>query len=306
MNKYLIRTSALCLTAALGLALNGCSSTSDEDYTADTGSSAYGSGPNNTRPYPQSKQVDIAGVGGAKIVYAPISKRGNKDYKVGGKHYKIWKGCDSYVEEGMASWYGPGFHGNTTSSGERFDQRGYTAAHKNLPLPSYVKVTNLNNNKQVIVKVNDRGPFHSSRIIDLSEGAARTIGLIGSGTGKVRVEYLKVEPGNLVSNAMGQPGTLAPLDGHRPTYDGKQFGSTPEQRISAFYIQLISSKDSSKAKQIATKVRQNLAQNVVINDSGNTYRVMIGPYQSENDARVAQDLAKQHGFPDSFVKSSIN
>lgn len=181
--------------------LNGCESTSDV-VTKTHGSKAgdgytYGTGPNKTRPYPQTEKVVIKGVRGATPKYEPVSRGGNKDYTVLGQNYMVWTGCNSYQEVGTASWYGPGFHGNKTSNGEVYNQKGYTAAHKNLPLPSFVKVSNLENGKTVIVRVNDRGPFHGSRIIDLSEGAAKAIDMTKKGTAKVKLELIDIRGGNI-------------------------------------------------------------------------------------------------------------
>ena len=181
--------------------LSGCESTSDV-VTKTHGSKAgdgytYGTGPNKTRPYPQTEKVVIKGVRGATPKYEPVSRGGNKDYTVLGQNYMVWTGCNSYQEVGTASWYGPGFHGNKTSNGEVYNQKGYTAAHKNLPLPSFVKVSNLENGKTVIVRVNDRGPFHGSRIIDLSEGAAKAIDMTKKGTAKVKLELIDIRGGNI-------------------------------------------------------------------------------------------------------------
>jgi rare lipoprotein A len=118
----------------------------------------------------------------------PLIKLG-KPYTVNGRTYYP-EHDPNYEEVGIASWYGPGFHGESTANGERFDKMAMTAAHRTLPLPSIVKVTNLKNNKMVVVRVNDRGPFANDRIIDLSKRAAQEIDMIGTGTAKVRVEYL--------------------------------------------------------------------------------------------------------------------
>lgn len=208
MKANKLKFSSLILVAAFGcsaLLLNGCASSLDDVVTTTHGSKAgdgytYGTGPNKTKPYPQSEKVIVKGVPGAKPKYEPVSRGGNKDYKVLGQNYMVWTGCSSYQEVGTASWYGPGFHGNNTSNGERYDQRGFTAAHKNLPLPSYLKVTNLENGKAVIVRVNDRGPFHGSRIIDLSEGAAKAIDMTRKGTAKVKLELINVRGSSNVSD----------------------------------------------------------------------------------------------------------
>lgn len=197
--------SALALVLLFGsttLVLNGCQSTAINELAKKThGSKAgdgytYGTGPNKTKPYPQSEPVNINGVDGAKPRFEPLSSGGNSDYRVLGQTYIVWTDCQSYQEVGTASWYGPGFHGNKTSNGEYYDQKGYTAAHKNLPLPSYVKVTNLENGKMVIVRVNDRGPFHGSRIIDLSEGAAKAIDMTKKGTARVKLELINTRTNN--------------------------------------------------------------------------------------------------------------
>lgn len=115
-----------------------------------------------------------------------------KPYSIAGQWYKPEQD-DSYDKTGMASWYGPGFHGKKTANGEVYNQYDFTAAHPTLPMPSFLRVTNMQNGKQVVVRVNDRGPFHSNRILDLSKAAAEKIGLISTGTARVRVQYLPEE-----------------------------------------------------------------------------------------------------------------
>ena len=121
----------------------------------------------------------------------PLSKHGNKSpYTVNGKKYHIMASADNYREDGIASWYGAKFHGHSTSNGEVFDMNKISAAHKTLPLPSWVRVTNLDNGKAIDVRVNDRGPFHGGRIIDLSYAAAVKLGYQDKGTARVRVETI--------------------------------------------------------------------------------------------------------------------
>ncbi|GAA6135038.1 hypothetical protein NBRC116188_18280 [Oceaniserpentilla sp. 4NH20-0058] len=124
-------------------------------------------------------------------VREPMSPRGNPDtYEVWGKSYEVQKGLTQYMQQGVASWYGEKFHGHDTSNGEVFDVYQFSAAHKSLPLPSYVRVTNLNNQKSLVVRVNDRGPFHEDRLIDLSYAAAVRLGFDKKGTAPVKVELL--------------------------------------------------------------------------------------------------------------------
>lgn len=143
-----------------------------------------------------------------------------KPYEIGGKVY-VPKYNPDYDETGVASWYGPGFHGGRTASGERFNQDDMTAAHKTLPLPSIVRVTNLDNGMSAIVRINDRGPFASGRIIDLSRAAAVKLGIFRAGTAKVRVQYLDQETRDYVSNNLANgKASLAALDKTIAT-DGK-------------------------------------------------------------------------------------
>ncbi len=208
ISRRALRLLCLALIVPL-LALEGCSSSSSGGSRLGH-SGEYGTGPGHTRPMPEQGKVDLSGVASVPIRYEKGSGRGcNRDYNVLGKDYEVWNGMDSYIEEGTASWYGPGFNGRKTSLGEIYNQKGISAAHKNLPLPSYLKVTNLQNGKKLVVRVNDRGPFSGQRILDLSEGAASYLGVIGPGTAKVRVEYLDVGPGGSVRNATGSPNVIS-------------------------------------------------------------------------------------------------
>ena len=129
-----------------------------------------------------------------KVVPVKPGKRGNGPvYTVLGKSYRVMSSARGFKQEGMASWYGLKFHGRQTSSGEVFDTYKLTAAHKHLPLPTFVRVTNLQNNRQTIVKVNDRGPFHGDRVIDLSYAAAVKLGFHEQGTARVRVEVVEAK-----------------------------------------------------------------------------------------------------------------
>lgn len=125
----------------------------------------------------------------------PPSPRGNpRTYTVRGRTYRVMDSAAGYYATGLASWYGRKFHGRLTSSGEPFDMFELTAAHRSLPIPTYVRVTNLDNGRRTIVRVNDRGPFHDDRIIDLSYAAAVKLGFHDHGTARVRVEVLEKAP----------------------------------------------------------------------------------------------------------------
>lgn len=140
---------------------------------------------------PPTYYQDIRQIPDAVPKVEPKSRLGNKPvYKVHGRYYATLLTSKNYRAQGIASWYGSKFHRHRTSSGEIYDLYGMTAAHRTLPLPTYVRVTNLQNRRQVIVKVNDRGPFHANRLIDLSYAAAKKLGITAKGTGLVEIVAL--------------------------------------------------------------------------------------------------------------------
>jgi rare lipoprotein A len=151
--------------------------------------------PSKPSPSPtvSTPPIDIGAIPDAIPKAEPRSAQGNPPfYTVFGKRYFVMDSAAGYLERGVASWYGPGFHANSTSNGEPYDMYAMTAAHKTLPLPSYVQVTNLTNGRTVTVRVNDRGPFKDSRIIDLSYTAAAKLGMLRDGTAFVEVRAVNV------------------------------------------------------------------------------------------------------------------
>lgn len=139
----------------------------------------------------------------AVVVPEALHQTANKSYKVAGVRYTPQKSVKTFSEEGKASWYGKGFHGRKTASGERYDMNAMTAAHPTLPIPSYAKVTNLKNGKEVIVRINDRGPFHSNRVMDLSQAAAKKLEFMGQGVANVKVEQIVPQDQMSVTNSNG-------------------------------------------------------------------------------------------------------
>lgn len=329
----------LAFVAAFALLLQGCS-TSGQGSAG--GGYTYGTGPNKTRPMPQKDKVNIDGVGGAKPIYEAQRSGGcNKNYTVLGKNYMVWNGTDSYIEEGTASWYGPGFHGKKTSNGEIYNQKGFTAAHKNLPLPSYLKVTNLRNGKKVIVRVNDRGPFVGTRILDLSEGSARAIDMVGTGTAKVRIELIKVNSNGSYANAYGTPrgANISPA-GSSFSNSVKSYASNVKSNIinkkgqtiytklnnnvssnvfntknfhytgigtastnlkHGSYIQLVACNSDKMALEIKENVQGKISYPVMIAREGSINRVLVGPL-TEATAKSTLTTLRQKGYTDSFIK----
>ena len=143
---------------------------------------------------PSSRKITASDVQDAVPVNEPLARYGNHSpYTVLGKTYTVLPSSKGYHERGIASWYGSKFHGRRTSSGELYDMHLATAAHKSLPLPTYAEVTNLDNGRKMIVKINDRGPFHEDRIIDLSYAAAIKLGVDQTGTAPIDVRAIDVK-----------------------------------------------------------------------------------------------------------------
>jgi len=204
---------------------------------------------------------DVGAVPDAVPRAEPRSRYGNPEsYEVNGHRYHVMRDARGYVERGIASWYGTKFHGRRTSSGEPYDMYKMTAAHKTLPLPSYVQVTNLRNGRRVVVRVNDRGPFHDNRIIDLSYAAARKLGMIGQGTALVEVRAIdSAHPVTRVATA-------------RPR---------PDLR---FHIQVGAFRDRHNAERLQSRLARLLQVGVAIRRSllegRPLYRVQLGPLSS--------------------------
>jgi rare lipoprotein A len=206
------------------------------------------------------------------------SPRGTRPYTINGRTYYPLFSADGYGEEGIASWYGGNFHGKTTANGEVYDMYGMTAAHKLLPFGTMVRVTHLENGRSVIVRVNDRGPFVENRIIDLTRAGAEQLGMIQTGTARVRVETLGAVPGLT-------PGT------EQGTYDLR----------GVFYVQVgaFSNPDNARNLVAALKNRGLSARGYYAEQVG-FWRVQIGPYPSVNNAEAA--AARYAGeFPGNFV-----
>ena len=143
-----------------------------------------GDGPGGPPP------ANLDGIADARPRSEPLNPGANSPYTALGRKYVPYQSLRPYRERGLASWYGRKFHGKPTSSGERYDMYAMTAAHTLLPIPSYVRVTNLSNSRSVVVRVNDRGPFHAERIIDLSYAAAYKLGFVNTGSVQVEVEAI--------------------------------------------------------------------------------------------------------------------
>ena len=199
-------------------------------------------------------------------------------YRIGGKTYHVLTDPRGYRARGVASWYGNKFHGRPTSNGELYDMYGMTAAHKTLPIPSYVRVTNLDNGKSVILRVNDRGPFHDDRLIDLTYTAARKLGFAVRGITEVEVEY--IDPATYVK-APSTADEQAPPSGRRPA---------PSPANPAGYalpantfLQLGAFRSESSAQDLRARVADMTGHAVAVvppvpGAGTPLYRVQVGPF----------------------------
>jgi len=201
-----------------------------------------------------------------------------------GKSYHVMSSSQGYRETGTASWYGKKFHGHKTSNGEIYDMYGMSAAHKSLPLPTYLRVTNLANGRQVIVRVNDRGPFHGKRLIDLSYAAASKLDFLKYGTAKVRLEAIDPKAWQrskgIVSSAV----------------------SSSQPSVAGRYLQVGAYSSRNSAEYVEEQLRPVLNDLAVIirpvtGSSGRTlYRVQVGPLRSSTSLSELTNQVEQMGY----------
>lgn len=235
-----------------------------------------------------TRPVDLSHVRDAVPKKEKRTIAGNKTpYTVFGKTYYVNMDIEEYNRNGIASWYGRKFHGRNTSNGEVYDMYAMTAAHKSLPIPSYVRVTNLSNNKQVVVRVNDRGPFHGDRIIDLSYAAAHKLGFANQGTAQVNVEYInmdaKTKPKVLTAS-------LAPVQPVVQT-------NTTANRIgnnTTTYIQVGAFSSYASAQDLQKRIASHINMPVVVRTSNNLHKVRIGPVIGDVEINHINDIMAKY------------
>jgi len=226
----------------------------------------------------------------------PKSRYGNPDsYEVFGKRYHVLPTADGYRERGVASWYGTKFHGRRTSSGEPYDMHALTAAHKTLPLPTWVEVTNLRNRRTILVRVNDRGPFVANRIIDLSYAAAQELDIVRDGTGLVEVRAITFD-GAATGDIMTAAAPAAPPAESLPPDDGAALAPAAGQTGDApvLYAQVGAFSQRENAERMHGRLLANDFPDAFIfedtTEERRLYRVRVGPIPSVEayDATVAR------------------
>jgi len=218
---------------------------------------------------PSSRQISASDVHDAVPRNEPLARYGNHSpYTVLGKSYTVMSSGKGYHERGVASWYGSKFHGRRTSSGEPYDMHLATAAHKSLPLPTYVEVTNLDNGRKMVVKVNDRGPFHEGRIIDLSYAAAIKLGVDKTGTARVDVRAIDV--------GSSRKTTAKVADGT--------------------FLQVGAFSKRETADDMAGKMTAADLKPVSVKKSRGLYKVWIGPYATEWEVEAGMRRVVELGY----------
>lgn len=229
----------------------------------------------------------------------PRTMAGNKSpYTVLGKTYRVTPQAYGHRERGLGSWYGTKFHGQNTSNGEPYDVYAMTGAHKTLPIPSYVRVTNLDNGRRTIVRINDRGPFHDGRIIDLSYAAAYKLGYANTGTAPVEVELLDPNaPEWVAARRSGRvPASLAQAPVAAPLAASTTWRDEPAAGGRRTYVQAGAFRDPAGAERLRSHLASLLDETVTVHsgDVGGVpwYRVRVGPLaDARTAARVQQTLA---------------
>lgn len=273
--------------------------------------------------------VDISNLPDAVPKQEPITRAGNKNpYTVFGKTYHLLPVGSGYRAEGMASWYGTKFHGRKTANGEIYDMYAMTAAHKTLPIPSYVRVTHLGNNRSVVVRVNDRGPFHGDRIIDLSYAAAKKLGYQQLGTAQVRVELIdptdyqpSLQP--VVVSVQGQtdPEDVTLKSPNTPLFDSlalntpisgvdeavKSAHAEPEtyQLPDNTFLQVGAFSTLHAAESLQSRIAPVVDQSPTIRSAsgngGKLFRVLVGPFQNAAHLRYIREALDQREGLSAFI-----
>lgn len=247
--------------------------------------------------------VGLVACGGGQK-HHPLPAQGNyklgKPYQISGRWY--YPEFDpSYDERGIASWYGEAFHGRPTANGEVFDRHLISAAHTTIPLPSMVEVTNLENGRRMVIRVNDRGPFHGNRIIDLSEAAARELGFHKQGLAEVRVRFLK-----LADDARGKrpvPVAAKPKSSDVIVGNFTASNNATRCRVDEHFVQVAAVSDAGRAQDLAAHVALlgPIWRETLRPAAGPLHRVRIGPLDDRREAFEVLSQLRRMGYHEAYV-----
>ncbi|MFQ1693180.1 septal ring lytic transglycosylase RlpA family protein [Aeromonas veronii] len=291
-------------------------------------------------PVSKPPVIEIPQATGAIPRPEPLSASGNRDYWIGKQKHEVWRDIKHYSEEGTASWLSPDLDGQKTANGDVLDSKLFSAAHRNLPIPSYVRVTNLDNGLETIVRVNDRGPFNSPRLIDLSYAAAKQLEMVNSGEARVRLELISDTPDQMVimepmkpiemtpttpaaaSNTLSQDGFLgeptalamappaaepAPVKAPAakpakaaPVKPAPAKAAAPASSGDGKMIQVLASGSRDRAEAMGKVMTQRYGVPYRIDAHGAIFRVLIGPVSADQQASVLEKV-RQGGLEQAFI-----
>ncbi|BEE05949.1 hypothetical protein VAWG002_31450 [Aeromonas veronii] len=291
-------------------------------------------------PVSKPPVIEIPQATGAIPRPEPLSASGNRDYWIGKQKHEVWRDIKHYSEEGTASWLSPDLDGQKTANGDVLDSKLFSAAHRNLPIPSYVRVTNMDNGLETIVRVNDRGPFNSPRLIDLSYAAAKQLEMVDSGEARVRLELISDTPDQMVimepmkpiemtpttpaaaSNTLSQDGFLgeptalamatpaaepAPVKTPAakpakaaPVKPAPAKAAAPASSGDGKMIQVLASGSRDRAEAMGKVMTQRYGVPYRIDAHGAIFRVLIGPVAADQQASVLEKV-RQGGLEQAFI-----
>ncbi|MCF5879274.1 septal ring lytic transglycosylase RlpA family protein [Aeromonas veronii] len=317
------------LPLSLSLLLAACSSQPEQSAPVEP-----------QAPVSKPPVIEIPQATGAIPRPEPLSASGNRDYWIGKQKYEVWRDIKHYSEEGTASWLSPDLDGQKTANGDVLDSKLFSAAHRNLPIPSYVRVTNLDNGLETIVRVNDRGPFNNPRLIDLSYAAAKQLEMVDSGEARVRLELISDTPDQMVimepmkpiemtpttpaaaSNTLSQDGFLgeptalamatpaaepAPVKAPAatpakaaPVKPAPAKAAAPASSGDGKMIQVLASGSRDRAEAMGKVMTQRYGVPYRIDAHGAIFRVLIGPVAADQQASVLEKV-RQGGLEQAFI-----
>jgi rare lipoprotein A len=312
----------LILVALLAGCAGGGSVQPDREASSATAPSTGGRYAMSGDAYPE-QPPDVGQVPDALPRVEPHSRGGNRStYEVWGKTYRVLPDSRGYAREGKASWYGEKFHGYATSNGEIYDMYEMSAAHRSLPLPTFARVTSLDNGRSVIVRVNDRGPFHSDREIDLSYAAAARLEILDQGTGRVRVEAIDVERWLADNGQDKRQGSSVPASSQRaaepasavvastgvpdaPATRVDDVGS-PNSGEGAVFLQIAALGSKASAMALKNRLESTLSHPVRVASASGLHKVQVGPLAGDGQLAPARDELRLAGFDQSFVVKGVD
>lgn len=317
------------LPLSLSLLLTACSSQPEQSAPIEP-----------QAPVSKPPVIEIPQATGAIPRPEPLSASGNRDYWIGKQKHEVWRDIKHYSEEGTASWLSPDLDGQKTANGDVLDSKLFSAAHRNLPIPSYVRVTNLDNGLETIVRVNDRGPFNSPRLIDLSYAAAKQLEMVDSGEARVRLELISDTPDQMVimepmkpiemtpttpaaaSNTLSQDGFLGeptalamaipaaeptPVKAPAatpakaaPVKPAPAKAAAPASSGDGKMIQVLASGSRDRAEAMGKVMTQRYGVPYRIDAHGAIFRVLIGPVAADQQASVLEKV-RQGGLEQAFI-----